>query len=67
MAMLLRLTDEEQDALQVRAQHEGISIHETARRSVREYVTRSERRDRVEIAAAKVLDRHADAIERLGG
>jgi hypothetical protein len=66
MAMTLRLTDEEQEALRTRAQHEGISMQEVARRAVREYVIRSEHRDRVGQAAGKVLDRHGDAIERLG-
>lgn len=66
MAMTLRLTDEEQAALQARAKAEGISMQEAARRAVREYVTRAEHRDRVDLAAVKVLDRHADAIERLG-
>lgn len=66
MAMTLRLTDEEQDALRERAQLEGISMQEAARRAVREYVSRAEHRDRVDRAAGRVLDRHADAIERLG-
>ncbi len=66
MAMTLRLTDEEQEALRTRAQHEGISMQEAARRAVREYVSRSEHRDRVDHAASRVLDRHGDAIARLG-
>jgi len=66
MAMTLRLTEEEQEALRSRAKLEGISMQEAARRAVREYVARSEHRDRVDQAAARVLDRHADAIERLG-
>ena len=41
-------------------------MQEAARRAVREYVSRSEPRDRVDQAVGKVLDRHADAIERLG-
>ena len=66
MAMTLRLTDEEQEALRARANLEGISMQEAARRAVREYVIRSEHRDRVDRAAGRVLDKHADAIERLG-
>ncbi len=65
MAMTLRLTDEEQEALRARAQLEGISMQEAARRAVRDYVTGAEHRDRVERAADRVLDQHADAIERL--
>ena len=66
MAMTLRLTDDEKDALRARAQREGISMQEAARRAVREYVARREHRDRVDAAADRVLDHHADAIERLG-
>ena len=66
MAMPLRLTDEEQEAIKVCAQREGISLREAVRRAVREYVSRAEHRDRVDHAAAKVLDGHGNAIERLG-
>ena len=66
MAMTLRLTDEEHAALRARAAAEGISMQDAARRAVREYVSRAEHRDRVAGAAARVLDAHADAIERLG-
>jgi hypothetical protein len=66
MAMTLRLTDEEQEALQARARLEGISMQEAARRAVREYVIRANHRDRVDQAAGRVIDAHADAIERLG-
>lgn len=66
MAMTLRLTDDEQAALRERAEVEGISMQEAARRAVRDYVARAEHRDRVERAAELVLDRHADALRRLG-
>lgn len=66
MAMTLRLTDEEHQALQARAQQEGISMQEAARCAVREYVSRAEHRERLDRAASNVLDRHGDAIERLG-
>ena len=66
MAMTLRLTDAEQDALKQRADVEGISMQEAARRAVREFVTRSEHRDRVGQAADRVIDAHADALRRLG-
>ena len=66
MAMTLRLTDDEKEALRARAQLEGNSMQEAARRAVREYVARSAHRDRVDEAAGRVLERHADAIERLG-
>ncbi len=66
MAMTLRLTDEEQQALKERAASEGISMQEVARKAIRDYVERSEHRVKVSAAADKVLTVHADAIERLG-
>lgn len=66
MAMTLRLTDEEQAALRQRAELEGISLQEAARRAVREFVDRSDHRDRVADAAARILVAHDDALRRLG-
>ncbi len=66
MAMTLRLTDDEQVALRERAAAEGISMQEAARRAVREYVARSEHRERVSAAAARVIAAHGDALDRLG-
>lgn len=64
--MTLRLTDDERQALQVRAEREGISMQEAARRAVREYVARADHRDRVSSAAERVMTAHAEALERLG-
>ena len=64
--MTLRLTDDEQAALRQRAELEGISLQEAARRAVREFVDRSDHRDRVADAAAKILVAHDDALRRLG-
>ena len=66
MAMTLRLTDDEQAALRERADAEGISMQEAARRAVREFVVRGEHRDRVSAAATRIIDAHADALRRLG-
>lgn len=66
MAMTLRLTDEEQQALKERAAAEGISMQDVARRAIREYVARSEHRTRVSAAADLIMDVHADALDRLG-
>lgn len=66
MPMTLRLTEEEQTALQERARLEGISMQEAARRAVRDYVTRGQHRDRVEAAARRVMSSHAEALRRLG-
>jgi len=66
MAMTLRLTDSEQEALRERAEAEGISMQEAARRAVREFVARGQHRDRVEAASTLVMQRHAEALRRLG-
>lgn len=66
MAMTLRLTDAEQDALRERAEAEGVSMQEAARRAVREFVSRGQHRDRVGAAATLIIDKHADALRRLG-
>jgi hypothetical protein len=66
MAMTLRLTDDEQAALRARAEIEGISMQEAARRAVREYVARMAHRERVSAAAERVKAAHADALDRLG-
>jgi len=66
MAMTLRLTEDEQAALRERAESEGISMQEAARRAVRDYVAQGQHRDRVSAAATRVMAAHADALERLG-
>jgi len=66
MAMTLRLTDDESRALKERAEIEGISMQEAARKAVREFVQRAAHQDRVEAAADKVMTNHADALRRLG-
>lgn len=64
--MTLRLTEDEQAALRERAEAEGISMQEAARRAVRDYVVRGQHRERVSAAAKRVIDAHADALRRLG-
>jgi plasmid stability protein len=66
MAMTLRLTDDEQAALKERAEVEGISMQDAARRAVRTYVAQGQHRDRVSAAARRVMEAHADALDRLG-
>ncbi len=41
-------------------------MQEAARRAVREFVARSDHRDRVANSARLIMDVHADAIELLG-
>jgi hypothetical protein len=64
--MTLRLSEEEQRALRERAEEEGISMQEAARRAVRDYVERGRHRDRVSTAARRVMRAHANALDRLG-
>ncbi len=66
MPMTLRLTDSEQAALRERAEREGISMQDAARRAVREYIAKGDHRDRVVAAAERVRNAHAQALERLG-
>jgi hypothetical protein len=66
MAMTLRLTDDEQNALRERAELEGISLQDAARRAVRAYVAAGTHRDRVGDAATRIMTAHADALKRLG-
>ena len=66
MAMTLRLTDDEQAALRDRAETEGISMQDAARRAVREFISNGQHRDRVSAAAKRVMTKHADALQRLG-
>jgi len=66
MAMTLRLTDAEHEALRERAAANGVSMQEAARQAVREYIERSAHRDRVMAAAGRVKRAHAEALERLG-
>lgn len=64
--MTLRLTEAEQEALRFRAEVEGVSMQEAARRAVREFVARSDHRDRVERSTQLIMDKHSDALRRLG-
>lgn len=66
VAMTLRLTDDEHEALRQRAGREGVSMQELARKAVREYVGLAEHRERVIASAERIAGAHADALRRLG-
>ncbi|MCB0916145.1 MAG: hypothetical protein KDC23_10645 [Actinobacteria bacterium] len=66
MAMTLRLTGEETEALRRRAQLESRSMQEVARQTVREYVERHSRAELLDQVLDDELPRYADALERLG-
>ena len=66
MAMTLRLTDEENEALRRRAQLEARSMQEVARQAVREYVASHSRVELLDQVLDEELPRYAEALERLG-
>jgi len=66
MAMTLRLTDEETEALRRRAQREGRSMQDVARGAVRAYVERTSERELLDQVLDAELPRYAEALERLG-
>jgi len=66
MAMTLRLTDDETDALRLRANREGRSMQDVARTAVREYIDRTSRRELLDGILDQELPRYAEALRRLG-
>jgi predicted transcriptional regulator len=66
MAMTLRLSDEEADALRRRAEREARSMQEVARQAVREYVENHSRVELLDEVLDEELPRFAEALERLG-
>ncbi|WP_208004211.1 MULTISPECIES: ribbon-helix-helix protein, CopG family [Labedella] len=65
MAMTLRLTDAETDALRRRAEFESRSMQDVAREAVREYVERHSHDDLIDRVLDEELPRYAEALERL--
>ncbi len=63
--MTLRLTDEEHAALLERSCLDGIYVQEAVQRAIREYISRSEHRDRDSAAAEHIMDAHDDALHQL--
>jgi predicted transcriptional regulator len=66
MAMTLRLTDEEAEALRRRALHESRSMQDVARQAVREYVESHSRAELLDQVLDEELPRYAEALDRLG-
>jgi hypothetical protein len=66
MAMTLRLSDEETEALRQRARREGRSMQEVARAAVRDYIDRTSRRELLDDVLDTELPRFAEALRRLG-
>lgn len=63
MAMNLRLTDSESEALRAKAEQEGRSMQEVAKAAIAEYV--SERPQRLLSAIQRVRTEDAELLERL--
>ncbi|WP_022881726.1 DUF6290 family protein [Gryllotalpicola ginsengisoli] len=66
MAMTLRLTDDETEALRKRAELEGRSMQEVAREAVRRYIETTSKRELLQQAMDSELTRYAEALRRLG-
>ena len=66
MAMTLRLTEQETEALRRRAEIEGRSMQEVARDAVRTYIEQRSKRDLLDRVLDDELPRYAEALERLG-
>ncbi len=64
MAMNLRLSEAETEALRHKAEQEGRSMQEVARVAIAAYV--SDRPQRLQAAIARVREEDAELIERLG-
>jgi uncharacterized protein (DUF1778 family) len=66
MAMNLRLDDEDGALLRALAEAEGVSLHEAALRAIRRSARDLAHTGRVREAAAEMLDRWGDVLDRLG-
>ena len=66
MAMTLRLTDQETEALRRQAELEGRSMQDVARQAVRDYIERNSKRELLDRVLDAELPRYAEALERLG-
>jgi predicted transcriptional regulator len=66
MAMTLRLTDDETEALRRQAAVEGRSMQDVARQAIRDYVEGHTRAELLEQVLDSELPRYAEALRRLG-
>ncbi len=63
MAMTLRLTTEESEALRRQAEIEGRSMHEVARQAIHDYLTH--RRQTRDAILAEIVDEDRELLDRL--
>jgi predicted transcriptional regulator len=66
MAMTLRLSDEQTDALRRRADKEGRSMQQVARTALDEYLVRTEDDELTDRIAEQGARRYAELLRRLG-
>ncbi|WP_297652102.1 DUF6290 family protein [Pseudonocardia sp.] len=66
MAMTVRFTDEETEALRAAAEAEGLSMNDYARRAVREQISRRAHKTKVVASAERGAALYGEALERLG-
>ena len=66
MAMTLRLSPEDERALTLLAEAEGVSKQEATVRAIHEAAARRLRRDKVTALSAAARNRYADLLDRLG-
>jgi predicted transcriptional regulator len=64
--MTLRLTDDEAEALRLRAEVESRSMQEVARAAIREYVEQHSRAELLDRVLDEEIPRYAEALRRLG-
>jgi len=64
--MTLRLTDDEAEALRLRAEVESRSMQEVAREAIREYVEQHSRAELLDRVLDEEIPRYAEALRRLG-
>jgi hypothetical protein len=66
MAMTLRLTEDEAEALRMQAEVEHRSMQDVAREAVREYIVRHAHLARVQNALDVLTPRYDELLDRLG-
>jgi predicted transcriptional regulator len=66
MAMTLRLSDADAEALRRRAEREQRSMQDVVRDAIREYVEGHSRAELLDQVLDEDLPRYAEALERLG-
>jgi predicted transcriptional regulator len=66
MAMTLRLTEDESEALHRRSELERRSMQEVAREAIREYIENHSRSELLDQVLDVELPRYSEALRRLG-